>query len=685
MSPILKSNNIKIRIFLVFLIISFFVLASALVILHGTRNVDDYIVKIEAHGLPRLRAILEISGVSVALGRVIHDRDIPNQPLSEIKDNLLQGIPILDQAELEYQRLVRQDSQAEANLRQVGSKVQESKSLLKQAILEVVRVINEEQSAEELQEKLAAFDGAATNLETVLITARETEINLVNTYADGLDGVTYQTYRLGLLLAGVFAVIVVLAAVLLYRSIVQPILRLQNAVIRFTQGNLDTDMNLQMSGEVGELALSFSTMARKLRESYGKLQDQTKVLEKRFSVANEQNKTLEDTKKAMLAVLEDARLLEEKLASEKSNLQAVLASMNEALFVVDKDRNFVMFNTAFEHMTGLSRDTIFKYKNIDDVLKVFQNGIEIPIDERPTKIVLQTGKLFTYGIEDNVSLQTLGGKKINVAIQAAPLAKDGATIGVVVVIRDINREKQLDEAKTGFISVASHQLRTPLTSMRWFAEMLINGDAGPITEEQKHFVERVYQGTDRMIALVNLLLQIARVEAGRLKVEPVPLDLKSTTQGVILTLRTGLENKKQKVEVTCQPDPLPVIPADQEVIWQCIQNMLSNANRYGPENSTIYVSIIQKGTMIEYSVKDTGIGIPKEQQSRIFEKFFRAENALKLVPEGSGLGLSLVKSLVEGWGGKVWFETEENKGTTFFFTIPLTGMRAREGEVRLTV
>jgi signal transduction histidine kinase len=245
--------------------------------------------------------------------------------------------------------------------------------------------------------------------------------------------------------------------------------------------------------------------------------------------------------------------------------------------------------------------------------------------------------------------------------------------------------KQLDEAKTGFISVASHQLRTPLTSMRWFSEMLMGGDAGEISPEQRHFVERIYEGTERMVALVNLLLQIARVEAGRLKVEPIPLDLKAVTESVAASLKTGLEGKKQTVEITSEPTPFPMIPADQEVIWQCVQNLLANANRYAPVSSVIHIGIKKKKDEIEYSVKDTGIGIPKAQQGRIFEKFFRAENALKAVPEGSGLGLSLVKSLVEGWGGKIWFETEEGKGTTFFFTLPATGMKAKEGEVRLAV
>jgi len=323
-------------------------------------------------------------------------------------------------------------------------------------------------------------------------------------------------------------------------------------------------------------------------------------------------------------------------------------------------------------------------KKWSDTVKTYEGKTEISFEERSAVKALKENKVIVTDLEDDHYYLTSSGRKFPISSTTAPLTSNGVK-GIVKVFKDISFLKQLDEAKTGFISIASHQLRTPLTSMRWFSEMLIGGDAGKITEEQKHFVERIYQGTDRMIALVNMLLQIARVEAGRVKIEPVPIDLKATTQGVILTLKTILEQKGQVVEIKSEPESFPVIQMDQEVIWQVIQNILTNASRYSPEKSTIYVNIIKKGDFVEYSVKDTGIGIPKAYQARIFEKFFRAENALKMVPEGSGLGLSLVKMLVEGWGGKIWFETEEGKGTTFYFTIPFAGMKARAGEVNLTV
>ena len=408
-------------------------------------------------------------------------------------------------------------------------------------------------------------------------------------------------------------------------------------------------------------------------------------LEQTVAELEKANKELESTKAAVLNLLEDGRALDEQLKKERDRAQAIISSMDEGLFVVDKEYKVVLMNKAAEKLLGIPAiDAVGK--DLTGLVSIFKDGKELPQNERPVGKTLQSGEQIAYGLGDNVQAVARSGTKFFIALSTVPLLGSGGTVtGAMVIFRNINEEKKLDDAKTGFISIASHQLRTPLTSMRWFSEMLLAGDAGALNEEQKHFVERVYQGTDRMIDLVNLLLQIARVEGGRIKIEPVRIDFKTLTNGVALTLKAILDKKMQTVEVTADADPLPLILMDQEVVWQVVQNLLSNASRYSPEKAVIKVSISTKGSMLEYAVKDSGIGIPKDQQAGIFEKFFRAENALKTVPEGSGLGLSLVKSLVEEWDGKVWFESEENKGATFYFTVPRSGMKKRAGEVGLKV
>ena len=413
-----------------------------------------------------------------------------------------------------------------------------------------------------------------------------------------------------------------------------------------------------------------------------------RVLRKRAEEKSEEIgkkiKYLNDTEAAMLNILEDERALEERLKTERERFEAIVSTMGEGLLVLNRDYRIVLINATAERLLETSaKDAVGQ--DAKNVILMFKGKNPLLDEERPVAMTFKTGQPMFTGLEDNLYYQNRFGKRFAVAMVATPLRKDGEIVGAVVVFRDVTEEKKLDESRTSFISIASHQLRTPLTSIRWFVEMLLAGDAGTLNKEQKHFVSQIYESADRMIDLVNLLLQIARVEAGRVRIEPTRTDFKTVTDSVALSLRAQLNEKEQTVEVKTSRDPMPLIPMDQEVVWQVIQNLLTNAIRYSPKKGAISVFIADKGDFLEYSVKDSGIGIPENQQSRVFEKFFRADNAVKEIPEGSGLGLALVKSLVEGWGGKVWFESKEGAGTIFYFTVPIEGVKRKEGGVGLRV
>jgi PAS domain S-box-containing protein len=390
---------------------------------------------------------------------------------------------------------------------------------------------------------------------------------------------------------------------------------------------------------------------------------------------------LNRTKTAMLNLLEDARLLEEKLREERDRLETILASMGEGLFVVDREGRVSMMNRTAETLLDIPiREAIGKPLTS---LLFFRKGQAHTVED-VIGDVLRSGKGISAHTGDNFSIETTQGKTFPVAFIVTPLRGEGV-IGAVAVFSDVTEQRKLDEAKTAFISTASHQLRTPLTSIRWFCELLMNEEFGTLTEQQRHFAERIYQAVERMVSLVNLLLQIARVEAGRVRVEPIQIDLKDLTEDIVQSLKDAFGAKRQRVEIHATPDPLPKVPLDLDIIWQVIMNLLTNANRYSPPDSLITVSITAREDLFEYAVHDRGIGIPKGEQGRIFEKFFRASNAVKFVPEGSGLGLALVKSLVEDWGGTITFESEAGQGTTFRFTIPRQGVKPRAGEVKLAV
>lgn len=409
-----------------------------------------------------------------------------------------------------------------------------------------------------------------------------------------------------------------------------------------------------------------------------------KVIEKKRTedLLKKHTEKIEETKTALYNILEDMKESEDIIKKEHHRMAAVTSSIGEGLFVVDEDFKIILINPTAQKLLEISEREALG-KKIREVIKVFKDGRELEGKEHLLVDVMREGKIYMAGPQDNIFYQTLSGKMFPVTEVGTPL-KDGIT-GAVIVFKDITGDKAIDEARTNFVSTTSHQLRTPLTSMKWFSEMLVNGDAGALNKEQENYVQNISQSIERMIAVVNLLLQIARVEAGRLKIEPVPVDLKKVAEEAVAVFRSTLEAKFQKVEITTEPENLPTVPMDRDVIDQAVQNLLSNAIRYTPINKTIKIFIAVKGKEVEFSIKDNGIGIPKDQKGRIFEKFFRANNALKMVPEVSGLGLSLVKMLVGGWGGKIWFESEEGDGTAFFFTIPLEGMKPKEGEVKLTV
>jgi len=395
-------------------------------------------------------------------------------------------------------------------------------------------------------------------------------------------------------------------------------------------------------------------------------------------------KYLSDTETAMLNILEDARELEDRLKSERERFEAIISTMGEGLLVLNRDYQIVLINATAERLLETSaKDAVGQ--DAKNIILMFKGKNPLPDEERPVAMTFKTGQPMFTGLEENLYYQNRSGKKFAVAMAATPLREEEGIVGAVVVFRDVTEEKKLDESRTSFISIASHQLRTPLTSIRWFVEMLMAGDAGPLSKDQKHFVSQIYESADRMIDLVNLLLQIARVEAGRVRIEPARTDFKTVSDSVAFSLQAQLNEKEQTIEVKTSRDPMPLIPMDQEVVWNVIQNLLTNAIRYSPKKGVISVFITDKGDFLEYSVKDSGIGIPESQQSRVFEKFFRADNAIREIPEGSGLGLALVKSLVEGWGGKVWFESKEGAGTIFYFTVPIEGMKRKEGEVGLRV
>lgn len=259
----------------------------------------------------------------------------------------------------------------------------------------------------------------------------------------------------------------------------------------------------------------------------------------------------------------------------------------------------------------------------------------------------------------------------------------GQPTRIIGSMLDITKQKQLDRAKDEFISLVSHQLRTPLTTIRLLSEMLVDGFVGPITEEQKVHTEKITNASIRLIKLVSDILNISRAELDRIKINPIPTDINQLIQTYI-DEQTPFAREKH-VSITFKPQQnLPLISLDPIALGQIIQNLLGNAVHYSKSTGgKIEVSFTKKANGYILKINDNGIGIPLSAQPHVFDRFYRAPNTKKVEGEGTGLGLYLVKLITDTFGGKVWFESKTEQGTTFYVQLPLTGMQPKGGEHNL--
>jgi signal transduction histidine kinase len=231
-------------------------------------------------------------------------------------------------------------------------------------------------------------------------------------------------------------------------------------------------------------------------------------------------------------------------------------------------------------------------------------------------------------------------------------------------------------AKSEFVSFVAHELKTPMTSIKGFADLILGGAVGPINDMQKQFLGTIRNNVERMATLVSDLSDVARLESGRMRLEMAPVDFGQVVEEVVRSTRSMVEGKKQKLIQILTPE-LPAVQADQIRLSQVLTNLVSNAHKYTPEGGEIVLMAVCEptagnGQVLHVSVKDNGIGIAPEDQKKLFQKFFRAEDRLaREMAPGTGLGLNIVKNLVELQGGRIWFESEYRQGSTFHFTLPL--------------
>ena len=389
-----------------------------------------------------------------------------------------------------------------------------------------------------------------------------------------------------------------------------------------------------------------------------------------FALIINDNSTLVDKVKQV----ELDRQYSEIRSKELYRFQLAVEGSSDLIVISDTEGTIVYVNPAVLRLTEYSRYDVMGKK----AGKAW--GGQMP--KEFYKDLWDTIKIQKKVFKGEVTNIRKSGEKYIAEVTISPiLDEDDNVIYFVAIERDITKAKEIDRMKTEFISLASHQLRTPLTAMKWFLELLLE-DGTNFKQDQKEMLNNINVSNERMIELVNALLNVSRIESGRIIVDPEPTDIVALLNEVIREVSVRANEKKIQIVVSAHQN-LPKINIDPKLIRNVYMNLLSNAIRYSPDNSEIAVFISKKDGEIISQVSDNGYGIPEKDKEKIFQKFFRATNAVKVETKGTGLGLYLAKAIVESSNGKIWYESAEGKGTTFWFTIPLGGMKPRQGEVTI--
>jgi signal transduction histidine kinase len=227
-----------------------------------------------------------------------------------------------------------------------------------------------------------------------------------------------------------------------------------------------------------------------------------------------------------------------------------------------------------------------------------------------------------------------------------------------------------NKSKSEFVSVVSHELKLPMTSIKGYSDLMLSGATGALNENQSNFLTTIRNNVNRMATLVSDLTDISRIESGNLRIEPRSVPVWDVIDEVVNLTRTQVEQKKQKITLDI-PEGLPKVWCDRNRLAQVLTNLISNANKYTPEGGALTVQATQTDGMVQIKIQDNGLGMTPEDQEKLFSKFFRSADEKVREAPGTGLGLSITKNLIELQGGKIWFESEYRKGTKFYFTTPI--------------
>ena len=353
--------------------------------------------------------------------------------------------------------------------------------------------------------------------------------------------------------------------------------------------------------------------------------------------------------------------LNDAVVDEKSLMRSIMDSVADGVIVTDVLGTIRLFNPKAKEILGLYAESAVGQSAVEFIRR-FE---EIPYAEMQEKFrkIVERGEIFTADIK--LSLPTTRFYTLSLG----PVrSSDGLVQGIVAVLSDITQLKEMDQMKTDLMSMVTHEIRTPLATVRGFAQILLKG--GIDNEKGSEFLEIINRQSNRLVNLVNDFLDITRIESGRQVITKTPVNIDKLIQNALADLKPLADEKSISLQYRPDPGGLSEVFGDRNLIEQVLINLLSNAIKYSPKGASAGVAVAEQNGIVAVSVQDTGLGIPKEALPRLFEKFYRvrAEDRKDII--GTGLGLSLAKQIMEVHGGTIRVESVHGKGSTFTITIP---------------
>lgn len=394
---------------------------------------------------------------------------------------------------------------------------------------------------------------------------------------------------------------------------------------------------------------------------------QTKLEDK----VKQRTKELEKTKDKLAKTLKETKEAKSRVEGEKNKTSAIISNLVDPIIIIDQHNQISLFNPKAKEILGFNKSHIgkkvekkdnYSMENFKEILgKDFKvkkgKDMEPKTPNEEELIVEHQGEELTYKI---VTTKVYDNKK--------------KYLGIMKTFSDMTREKRINRLKTEFVSIAAHQLRTPLSAIKWAIKMILDGDTGKVNEDQREILTKGFESNERMIKLVNDMLNVSRIEEGRLQYTFEKTNFKEVYETVVGNVKNKIDEKKIKFNIK-KPDKMPSVNMDKEKIRLVMQNLIENAVKYTPVNGTITLKLEKQKNNLKISVKDNGVGIPKKAQKKLFTKFFRAENVKKMQTDGTGLGLFIANNIIKKHGGKINCKSEEGKGSEFYFYLPLNNKK----------